>query len=262
MPTIRCLLIWLVACWGIPAIAQTDTPPRAVVTVAMMADNPPFTYPSPKDHSKQTGLLIEILDEVFKLVGQPYAVEVYPWARAQATVQAGQADVLITVPTPERLVYAVASDGPVYLMVMQIYARKDHPRLADIRRIKSAQDIVALDLVAVSNLGNGWHKATIEAAGVKTHYGTSDESAARMLAAKRGDLIVDSAVSMAAEIRRLGLQNTLTATGAPFQPVRFHVLMSNKSTFLPRLPEINRAIQTLQKNGTLERLSQKYTNLE
>lgn len=66
---------------------------------------------------------------------------------------------------------------------------------------------MALDLVAISNLGNGWHKANIEAAGVQTYYGTNDESAARM-------------------------------------------------------PDINRAIATLQKNGALVRLYPKYTRLD
>lgn len=246
------------------ALAQTSTdlPTRTIITAALMENNPPFTAPNPKHPTGQGGLLIEILDEVFKQLDLPYAVEVYPWARAQATVQAGRADILVTVPTDERRGYALVSEQSVFPMVMQVYARKDHPLLPEIRRIKSTQDIVALDLVAISNLGNGWHKANIEAAGVKTFYGTNDESAARMLAAKRGDILVDSAVSMAVEIRRQGLEGTLTAAAAPFAPLRFHVLVGQKSPFARRMPDINRAIATLQKNGTLERLYQKYTRID
>ena len=246
--------------------AQAQSPAeasaRSVMTVAMMENNPPFTTPNPKHPTGQSGLLVEILDEIFKQLDMPYAVEVYPWARAQATVQAGRADMLVTVPTDERRGYALVSEQSVFPMFMQVYARKDHPRLTEIRRIKSAQDIVALDLVAISNLGNGWHKANIEAAGVKTYYGTNDESAARMLAARRGDILVDSAVSMAVEIRRQGLEGVLTAAAAPFAPLRFHVLLGQKSPFVQRMPDINRAIATLQRNGTLERLYQKYTRID
>lgn len=254
----------LAAVFVAQAYAQNaaEAPARSIITAAMMENNPPFTAPNPKHPTGQGGLLVEILDEIFKQLDLPYAVEVYPWARAQAMVQAGRADILVTVPTEERRSYALVSEQSVFPMVMQIYARKDHPLLAEIRRIKSTQDIVALDLVAISNLGNGWHKANIEAAGVKTYYGTNDESAARMLAAKRGDILVDSAVSMAVEIRRQGLEGTLTAAAAPFAPLRFHMLVSQKSPFARRMPDVNRAIATLQKNGTLDRLYQKYTRID
>lgn len=240
-----------------------DTPAvRTVLTATMMENNPPFTSPDGRTPSGQAGLLVEILDEICRQLSQACAIEVYPWARAQAQVQTGRADLLITVPTEERRGYALVSEQSVFPMVMQVYARKDHPRLADIRRVKSVQDLVALDLVAISNLGNGWHKANIEGAGVKTYYGTNDESAARMLAARRGDILVDSAVSMAVEIRRQGLGDVLTVAAAPIAPLRFHVLLSQKSPFAARMPEINRAIATLHKNGTLERLYQKYTRLD
>lgn len=247
---------------GVHAQTPIEGSTRTVITAAMMENNPPFTASNPQHPTGQSGLLVEILDEIFKLANMPYAIEVYPWARAQAQVQAGRADILVTVPTVERQGYAQASEIAVFPMVMQIYARKDHPRLSDIRRIKSTQDIVTLDLVAISNLGNGWHKANIEAAGVKTYYGTNDESAARMLAARRGDILIDSAVSMALEIRRQGLEGVLTAAAAPYAPLRFHVLLSHKSPFVSRMPDINRAVQTLQKNGTLERLYLKYTRLD
>lgn len=258
------MVTWLLALPFAPVHAQApaDAPARTSIAVAMMENNPPFTAPDPKHPSGQGGLLVDIVDAICKQLDTPCTVEVYPWARAQAMVQAGRADMLVTVPTDERRGYALVSEQSVFPMLMQVYARKDHPRLADIRRIKSAQDIAALDLVAISNFGNGWHKANIEGAGVKTHYGTNDESAARMLAARRGDVMVDSAVSMAVEIRRLGLEGVLTAAAAPFAPLRFHVLLSQKSPFVQRMPDINRAIATLHKNGTLERLYQKYTRID
>ncbi len=264
MHTLRLMAASILVFLAVCAHAQTptDAGARTRIAVAMMENNPPFTAPDPRHPTGQGGLLVEIVDAIFKQMDMSYTVEVYPWARAQAMVQAGRADVLVTVPTDERRGYALVSEQTVFPMLMQVYARKDHPRLAEIRRIKSAQDIAALDLVAISNLGNGWHKANIEGAGVKTYYGTNDESAARMLAARRGDVLVDSAVSMALEIRRQGLQGELTAAAAPFAPLRFHVLLSQKSPFVQRMPDINRAIATLHKNGTLERLYQKYTRID
>ena len=54
----------------------------------------------------------------------------------------------------------------------------------------------------------------------------------------------------------------LLAGVEPLPPVRFHVLLGQKSPFVQRMPDINRAITTLQKNGTLDRLYQKYTRID
>jgi polar amino acid transport system substrate-binding protein len=245
-----------------PAAAQESVLPNPVITAALMEANVPFTYADAASANGQSGLLIEILDEIFKQVKVPYVVQTYPWARAQAMVESGRADFLVTVPTPERLKYADASAQPVFLMRMQVFALNDHPRLDEIKKIGSAKDILTMNLTPISNLGNGWHKANIDAMGIHTYYGRTDESAAKMLAHKRGDILIDSAVSMALEIKRLGLSGSIVATGTPFPPLKFHLLISKQSSHLHLMPRINQAIAILTKNGTLERLSAKYTRLD
>jgi polar amino acid transport system substrate-binding protein len=245
-----------------PAAAQENALPNPVITAALMAENVPFNYADAANATGQSGLLIEILDEVFKQIKLPYAVQTYPWARAQAMVESGRADFLVTVPTSERLKYAAVSAQPVFLMPMQVFALRDHPRLQEIKKISSAQDILAMNLTPISNLGNGWHKANIDAIGINTYYGPTDESAAKMLAYKRGDILIDSAVSMGMEIKRLGLSGSIVATGTPFPPLKFHLLISKQSSHLHLMPRINQAIAVLTKNGTLERLSAKYTKLD
>jgi ABC-type amino acid transport substrate-binding protein len=64
------------------------------------------------------------------------------------------------------------------------------------------------------------------------------------------------------EIKRLGLTKEIVATGAPFAPLKFHLLLSKKSKYLYLLPRINQAIAVLKKNGTLDRLAAKYTKLD
>jgi polar amino acid transport system substrate-binding protein len=244
------------------AAAQESAVPNAPITAALMEQNVPFTYVDTSNPTGQAGLLIDVLDEVFKQLKMPYAVRTFPWARAQATVKAGDADFLVTVPTEERMQYAEASDLPVYLFSMQIVALKDNPRLEEIKKIKSAQDILAMNLVPITNIGNGWHKANIDDLGIHTMYGSKDESSLRMLAARRGDIVIDSATMLTMEIKRLGLTKEIVATGAPFAPLKFHFLISKKSKYLYLLPRINQAIATLTKNGTLEKIAAKYTKLE
>jgi polar amino acid transport system substrate-binding protein len=262
MHTICIWLLMLVAGLGLSAAAQDTTTANAPITAALMEQNLPLTYADSNSPSGQAGLLIDILDELFKQLKLPYAIQTYPWARAQAMVKTGEADFLITVPTEERLQYAQASEQPVYLLAMQIVALKDNPRLEEIKKIKSAQDILALNLTPITNMGNGWHKANIDDLGVHTMYGGKDESSLKMLAARRGDIVIDSPTMLTMEIKRLGLTKEIVATGAPFAPLKFHLLLSKKSKYLYLLPRINQAIAVLKKNGTLDRLAAKYTKLD
>lgn len=262
MNTTRLSIAFCLALAFLPLAAQESSSDKPVITAALMQGNAPFNSADAASASGQSGLFIEILDAIFKQLKLPYAVQTYPWARAQSLVQAGRADFLVTVPTPERLEYAQASSQPVFLMHMQVFALKEHPRLEEIKSIRSAQDILSLQLIPISNLGNGWHKANIDALGIPTTYGTTDESAAKMLVYKRGDILIDSAVSMPLEIKRLGLDGKIVAAAEPFAPLKFHLLISKRSPYVALLPQFNQAIATLTKNGTLERLAAKYAKLD
>ncbi|WP_168224655.1 substrate-binding periplasmic protein [Rhodoferax aquaticus] len=262
MNTFRFFVAFCLACVWVPLAAQESNPPKPVVTVALMQGNAPFNYADAASASGQSGLFIELLDAIFKQLKLPYEVQTYPWARAQSQVQAGRSDFMVTVPTPERLQYAEASAQAVFLMHMQVFTLKDHPRLEEIKSVRSAQDILSLQLIPISNLGNGWHKANIDVIGIPTTYGTTDESAAKMLVYKRGDILIDSAVSMPLEIKRLGLDGKIVAAAEPFAPLKFHLLISKRSPYVALLPKVNQAIATLTKNGTLERLAAKYAKLD
>ncbi len=222
-------------------------------------ENPPFVIADNSQPSGVTGLYADILNDVIsKRMGLSWNCVLLPWKRAQTEVQSGTADLIITVPTEERLIYSIPSDQPVFETYLHVYTYKGHPKLQEIRRIKSVEDIRRLGLVPVTNLGNNWHRENIDSAGVPTHYAPADDNIARILAAKRADIMIDLPFTMDPMIKSLGLSRQIEMTPARFGPIRFHILVSRKSSFTQSMDALNLAIDRFIQEGTRDRLIEKW----
>jgi polar amino acid transport system substrate-binding protein len=205
------------------------------------------------------GLFVDILDRVLvRELGVDLTFMAFPWKRAQKQVEDGNADILISVPTSERLQYSLASDAPVLKMYLHVYTYAGHRRLPEIRQIRTPADIIALNLIPATNDGNSWHKENIDSFGVKTLYVPNDENLVQFLAKRRADIMIDAPITMNRLIRQYGLAADIVQTDVRFGPVNFHLLMSRKSRYVKLMPEINAAISKLAKDGTLEKLAMNY----
>ena len=204
------------------------------------------------------GLAKDSLDLILtKGLGLPYRIIVVPSLRAQNGAEKGTIDLILTLKTPERLAWSVASDKPLYSTFFKIFTRRDHPRLAEILTIKTYEDIKALGLVTVSNLGNNWHKTNIEDRGIATEWVKNDHSLVLFLASGRADIAVVSPLKMNPLIRKEGLEKQLFETGVEFDEVWFHVLMSKKSPFLNLWPQINQKVTDVVATTEYKRLLDK-----
>lgn len=234
---------------------------HTVLTGALMENNPPLTYSKLGGIDGQGGLIIEVLETIFKEASIPFTVKVFPWKRAQAMVESGQLDFLVTVPTEPRLQYALSSTNPVLPMEQKIFTYKGHPKQDQMMKIRSVEDVKAMGLVVVSNLGNGWIKQNIEGAGVTVFWAPQDESMAKMLVAKRADIVIDPEISFVYDIRKTGLVGQIIYVASPFPPTPFHFLLGKHSPFAHLMPRIDAAITKLSHNGTLARLYSKYATM-
>lgn len=240
---------------ALPTLAQS----RLAFVRFAASEAPPFLIADTTQPSGIRGLYADILNDVIgKRMGLSWNGTLLPWKRAQSEVQLGNADLTITVPTEERLAYALASERPVFEAYLHVYTYKDHPRLKEIRKIRSAEDIRRLSLVPVTNLGNNWHQEQIDSAGVLTHYAPADENIARFLAARRADIMIDLPLTMDPKIRELGLAQKLEKTPARFGPIRFHILVSRKSSFAASMDALNAAVDQFIQDGSRERLAARY----
>ncbi len=221
-----------------------------------MTDAPPLATASPDTASGMKGLYPDILNDILtRRMGLQWTGTFAPWKRAQFTVQTGNADILITVPSEERKGYAIPASLPVFEEFLHVYTYKDHPRILEIREIKTAEDIRRLGLVPATNLGNNWHAENIDAKGIKTRYVPADENLARFLAAKRADIMIDTPSTMDPKIDRLGLTQQIEKTSAKFGPVGIYLLVGKKSTLSSSMNALDQAIEEFIRDGTRERLA-------
>lgn len=188
------------------------------------------------------GLYADFFRDLSKRMGWKGVITRLPWLRAQEYVEKGLADALIAVASPPRLAYAKAPDVPVFSLYFTLYAHRDHPRLEEIRAIRSLQDILALDLTVVTNRGNGWHEQNVEALGIPTVLVNNDSAILRFLAARRADLVIDTPLNMAQRLREMGLTDQIVSTGVHMDETQLFFLLGKKSSFQAQWPEINNQV--------------------
>ncbi len=222
---------------------------------------PPFFFKNPKIQNKDKldGLYIDLMGEIFgKRLNLPFQVKQLPWKRAQQQIKYGNADLMITVPTAERLQFSEVSDRPLLKLYMHVYTYKNNPRLNEIKKIKTPSDIQKLGLVPVTYLGNGWHKNNIDPYGVKTQYIRQDEGTIKYLTDKRADILIETNFFINYRAKQIGLESEIEDTGIKFGPIDYHLFMSKKSKHLKRMPLVNITINELHEQGKIEQVSKKY----
>ncbi len=220
------------------------------------SDWAPMSY---VEKGKLRGLYSEILKLVLEQkMGFKLIPEAVPWKRAQLMVKRGKADLLLTIATPERLAYAIRSESPFYEMPLTLFTASTHPKLLEISKIRSAQDIKNLNLTAVTNRGNGWHQNNIEKFGVKTELVATEKEALHFVHKGRADIIIDALIPTLYLLEKENLKRDIAATSVTFGPLKFYLLMSKKSKYIHLMPQINTVFEHLQRSGKIDAIIKKY----
>ncbi len=167
----------------------------------------------------------------------------HPWQRVQRQVEKGEIDVMYAMPSDARLKYGIASDRPIFITELRIYTYAGHPRLEEIRAIKTIQDIKDAGLVSITNEGNGWHISKVEKLGIKTVRVKDDKHILKLLTARRGDITIDATPSMRRIIQDAGLDGDVVETDVILDQVKQHIIISKKSRFARLMPDIDILIE-------------------
>lgn len=224
-----------------------------------MTESPPLATFAPDTASRIKGLYPDILDDILtRRMGLKWTGTLVPWKRAQQEVQTGTADIFITVSSEERKTYAIPSSRPVFEEYLHVYTYKDHPKIREIRKIKTADDIRRLGLIPVTNIGNNWHQENIDSHGIKTRYVPAEESLAKFLAARRADIMIETPLTMDPKIDSLGLAQQVEKTPARFGPISFYLLVGKKSLLSSSMRTLDQAVEQFIRDGTRERLAAKH----
>jgi hypothetical protein len=107
--------------------------------------------------------------------------------------------------------------------------------------------------VAVTNIGNEWHKDNIDRFTAATQYVTSEASAFQIVAAERADITIEPIFADSYLVNKLGLNDKVAATRARFGPIKMYLLMSSQSKYVFQMDQVN---SVLKKFKSCERFSE------
>lgn len=218
---------------------------------------PPANYTT--DAGELKGFLYDIASEALeRRMGIPLDVSIYPWKRCQLLVKEGKADMIVTIPTEERLTYAIPTEKPLWIKTRILYTYPDHPRMAEIHKLNGLQDIQQAGFSVVSYMGNGWVETVVEGADIPVQYANTVEGMYKMLSQKRGDLIIEEASLVFPKLQELGLTEQIVATNGVGEESGFHILIGNASPYADKLPQLNATIEEMWNDGTIENILSKY----
>ena len=220
------------------------------------------SYPPANDRTVQgtfSGFFHDIVIEAFqRRLGLAVDIAEFPWKRCQAMVKNGTADMMITIPTPERLAYAVTHKRPIWTKRRILYTYHDHPRMADIDGIKGLPTIDNAGYSVVSYLGNGWVESSVKPVGIPVLFATTVDGMYRMLAAKRGDLIIEEERLATRQIHDLGLTGAIVPTRGIASESGFFIMIGKRSPYAALMPRLEATIEKMRAEGEIERILARY----
>ncbi|MBC7918858.1 MAG: transporter substrate-binding domain-containing protein [Rhodoferax sp.] len=209
------------------------------------------------DGSALRGILPDAVGEVLSRMGMAVEHTGYPWARAQLLVKNGEQDAICTIATPERLEYAVAAQEPVVSAPRRVFARADCPLLPKLRQARTLDELRALSPVVVSYAGNGWAKTNLEGT-FKIESAINFETALKMLVARRGDVMIDNALTMQYSLQRTDGATEVVMLPTDLETSYFRLLVGKKSPHVAMLPAFDAAMRQFKKTPAYLKIFQTY----
>ncbi len=223
----------------------------------VFTDYAPANYIDGK--GEYAGFLYDITKEAFEnRLHIPLIISLYPWARCQQLVQQGDYDMFLTIPTPDREVYAEPVPTPVWIKKRLIFTYGGHGRREEMDSITGLDQIRQKGFTVISYIGNQWVNGNVESRGIPVEYARSVDGMYRMLAAKRGDLIIEEPSIVRANLETLGLSDTIEETGGVAEESSFHLLMGRKSPFVGLIDDLDLVLREMWQDGTIQAILDRY----
>lgn len=250
--TMGILILIAVLAFAFPCVSQAKD--------AMKIVYPDF-YPffSETDTGEAKGFFYEIIIEALEnRMGIETSWTEMPWKRCQEEVKSGRFDAMITVPTENRMAYCDTHPDPFYLKELKLFTYVEHNKLNEINSIKTIADIKKGGYTVITYSGNGWHTKNILSIGIPSHETSHVHNVWKMLAARRGDLVIEWPVGAHAGIKKVGVGDKIIETDISLESMKFHLLINKKTKYKNILLRFNAVIKAMSANGTMKRIVSAY----
>ncbi len=226
------------------------------IKIVFMESYEPVSFISPVD-GRAIGIAPDIVREAFSDTGIKLELVGYPWIRAQEMVKRGDADAMVTIVTPERLLYTTASKLPAFYDDSKAYTYIGHPKMEELKKVRSVDDLK--NYTVCDYRGNGWGKANIVGKVKQIEWGASIDAKVGMLAAHRCDVIVDLGFIVLSTARRNQFEEQIVELPASFEGTTFRLMVGKKSNYQELLSEFDKRIKVMHEKKITEKIILRWT---
>lgn len=215
---------------------------------------PPYTF-GETGETPESGLIVELLEELFSRVEYPVRMELYPWKRCIYMVENEKADALmLTVKTPEREKFAYFAEPFIENNILFYHKRDRVFSWEDFSDLKG----LTIGLVAGAKYSQEFQEA-IQRYQLKTETVNSISVNFKKLKAGRIDItpVLDVVAAKIIADDKDFVGQFATAS-KPLRVTPMQMAIARSSKMMRYSQQINQTILEMKKDGTVESLYRKY----
>ena len=247
------LVLMICAFGGYAAEAPEQQAFAQPLRIAYNDDWRPYSYQAQDNRAR--GILVDVLHEALAVrMGLEVEHYSYPWNRVQLNVQQGSQDAFITVPTSERLAYAVSSRETAFVVEMRAFAASASPHYRALLKLRHIAEFAEYRVCDI--YGNGWAKRLYDGNRIKVAWFRNSQIVMEQLQHGNCDLSMGATEVGLQLIRDLGMQEKLAVLPEVFDSMRFTLMINKHSPYVAFLPAFDRTIREMRESGVIERIIQ------
>jgi polar amino acid transport system substrate-binding protein len=226
----------------------------ATVILAAAADSVPTSY---VENGKQTGILIDVINEAFRRAGYSVQVKLMPWARCLKAVKTGDVDGIFSVfVTPERQMYLTYTNEVLITQVQAFFVRSDSSLTfeGDLSKFTGQ----SIGVVNQTSYGPRLDAALKGGIFEKIDSTKDSESNIRKLIAGRVDMIPSYRHVVLSTAKKLGALDKIRQLSPDIESIPSYLAFTQKRDFAKLISDYDKAIASMKEDGTYDQLFNRY----
>jgi len=217
-------------------------------------DYPPFMW---REGENTIGVAAEVVEILFRELDiEVVSKNIGNWKRCLSTVKDGKTDLIVSAYlTDERMKYAKFTQIPLSADPSAIFVWKGREFKFD-----KWEDLIGKNAGVLLGESHGQEFDLFLEKNIKIQYVSRRLQNYKKLELGRIDFEPTGLHTGLIQTKRYGYGEKIIALKTPVATNYLYIAMSNKSKYLPYLPQIELGLQKLHTNGTIEKLIKKYTD--
>lgn len=251
----RVALSWLWRGLWMTCLAPMIIPAASAQTLVLAAaDSVPTAY---VDNGKQSGILVDVINEAFKRTGYSVEIAIMPWARCLAEVKAGKIDGIFSVyRTREREEFLTYADEVLITQVQAFFVRKGSTISFDGDLNKLSE--LRIGIINATSYGPRLDAALKTGTFKKVDAADSASSNIQKLLHDRVDVIPSYRHVVLDSARTLGVAGSIKELSPAIEAIPSYLAFSNKRDYTKVIEAFNQALRSMKKDGTYDAIFSKY----